>query len=135
MKITNDIIADLWPLYLDGSASADTKALVDEVLRENPEWKESLQGDQITAGSFPLPDVQPDKETKMWNQIKMRIRQLRWLRLLALAFTGLAFGRIVSDTSWDYPPGPRRFVATAIVAGICWIAYFTAVTRLRRPGV
>ena len=133
MKITKDIIADLWPLYADGTASADTKALVDEVLQENPEWKKSLQGDQTSAGSFPLPDVQPDKETKMWNQIKMRIRQLRWLRLLALAFTAVAFGRIVQDTTWT--SSPRRFIATAIVAGICWIAYLTAVTRLRRPGV
>jgi hypothetical protein len=131
MKITRDIIADLWPLYVDGVASADTRALIDESLAEHPEWKKSLE-EQVAAGGFPLPEIQPDKETKMWNQIKMRIRRLGWLRLLAVTVTGLAFGRIISDTSWDYPPGPRRFIATAIVAGICWIAYLTAVVRLRR---
>ena len=36
MKITKDIIADLWPLCADGTASADTKTLIEETLGENP---------------------------------------------------------------------------------------------------
>ena len=53
--------------------------------------------------------------------IKRRLAGPRWLLTLALAFTALAFGRIVSDTSFDV--SPRRFIATAVVAACFWIAF------------
>ena len=38
MKITRDVVSDLWPLYSSGEASADTRVLVDEFLRDDPEF-------------------------------------------------------------------------------------------------
>ena len=32
MKVTRAVVADLWPLYVSGDVSADTRALVDEFL-------------------------------------------------------------------------------------------------------
>ena len=36
MKITRDVVTDLLPLYVAGEASADTRALVEEYLLEDP---------------------------------------------------------------------------------------------------
>jgi hypothetical protein len=44
-------------------------------------------------------------------------------------FTGLAFGRIVSDTAWQV--SPRNFIATAAVAVAFWVAFFVALWRMR----
>ena len=34
MKITRDVVTDLWPLYVAGEASPDTQALVMRFLRQ-----------------------------------------------------------------------------------------------------
>src|SRR4029077_7540453 len=44
MNITRDVINDLWPVYAAGEASADTRLLVEEFLRQNPEVAGLLQG-------------------------------------------------------------------------------------------
>ena len=38
MKVTRDVILDLWPVYEAGEASADTRALVEQFLAEDPEF-------------------------------------------------------------------------------------------------
>jgi hypothetical protein len=46
---------------------------------------------------------------------------------LALVFTCLAFGRIVSDTSFTV--SPRGFIATAAVAACFWAAFLVRLYR------
>ncbi|HQZ18852.1 MAG TPA: hypothetical protein PLD86_18405, partial [Vicinamibacteria bacterium] len=41
---TRDVVVDLWPLYVSGEASADTRALVEEFLEREPELGEQLRG-------------------------------------------------------------------------------------------
>jgi hypothetical protein len=132
MKVTRDIVADLWPLVADGSASADSRALVEEYLRQDPEWARTLEQTARAAGDLPAPSFQADQEVKMLNRIKWRARLPRWMLLFAMIFTFLAFGRIIQDTQWV--ASPKRFVATAIVAGICWLVWMIATLRLQRLG-
>jgi hypothetical protein len=44
--------------------------------------------------------------------------------------TLFAFGRIVSDTSWDV--SPRLFIIDAVAAVIGWTLYLVLLTRYRR---
>ncbi len=133
MNITKDIITDLWPLYADGTASADTRAMVEEFLRQNSEWAATLQKAAKDAGTpLPAPAVKPDEETRSLNRIKLRFRVMRWMLLLAMVCTCQAFGRIISDTSWDV--SPRAFIATAALAGVFWIGFFIAMLRCRKLG-
>ena len=39
MTITRDVVRDLWPLYAANEASPDTRAVVDEFLRNDPELR------------------------------------------------------------------------------------------------
>jgi len=48
---------------------------------------------------------------------------------LALVFSGLSFGRIGSDTSWDV--SPRNFIVTASIAAAFWIAFLVSLFRMR----
>jgi hypothetical protein len=48
---------------------------------------------------------------------------------LALISSGLAFGRIVSDTSFDV--SPRNFIVTAAIASGFWIAFLVTLVRSR----
>jgi anti-sigma factor RsiW len=122
---------DLWPLYVSGEASQDTRILIEAFLGNDPEFAKKLS--QNTREPLPgsaVPSLAPDHELKTLALIKRRLAGPRWLLLLALVFTALAFGRIVSDTSFDV--SPRGFIATAVVAACFWAAFLVRLFRGRR---
>jgi hypothetical protein len=131
MKITRDIVTDLWPLYQSGEASADTRALIEEYLREDPEFARRLREEALSLLE-PVPvDLQPDHEMKTFTRTKRALTTRDWPLFLAILFSCFAFGRIVSDTSWDV--SPRAFIATAAVAGVFWILFLVRVARRLAP--
>jgi anti-sigma factor RsiW len=130
-NVTRDVITDLWPVYVSGEASPDTRGLVEAFLREDPEFARKLSPD--LKGSLPgaeVPALTPDNELKTLARIKRRLIGPRWLLLLAMVFTMQAFGRIVSDTSFDV--SPRAFIATAVVAACFWVAFLVRLFQGRR---
>src|SRR5471032_1381528 len=113
-NITRDVIVDLWPLYVSGDASQDTRGLVEAFLSQDPEFARELSRPSGPLPGHDMPSLPPDHELKTLARIKRQLAGPRWLLQLALVFTCLAFGRIVSDTSFDV--SPRTFIATALVA-------------------
>jgi hypothetical protein len=128
-RVTREVISDLWPLYVSGEASADTRALVETFLQTDPEFAEKLR-ENARQLSFEAPPLSPDHELKTFALLKRRIAAPRMLLLLALVFSGFSFGRLVSDTSFDV--SPRAFIATAAIAVAFWIAFFVRLFRGRR---
>jgi hypothetical protein len=127
MKITRATIVDLWPVYSSGDASPETVALVEEFIRDDPELAEQLRHEPVLPAH--VPPLPPDHETRALTVTRRRLRGMPLLLLLALIFSGQAFGRIVSDTSWDV--SPRNFIVTASIAGGFWIAYLVTLWRMR----
>ncbi len=125
MNITRSVILDLWPVYVSGDASDDTRALVNSFLREDPAFAEQL----TREAEFPEPALPAEVELEAFARIRRRLRGYPMLLTLAMIFSGLAFGRIVSDTSWDV--SPRNFIVTAGVAAAFWIAYLVSLWRMR----
>jgi hypothetical protein len=130
-NVTRQVISDLWPLYLSGDVSADTRRLVEDFLAGDPEFARSLR----EAADDPLqtclpPPLPPDHQMKTLERVKRRLWGYPMLLQLAILFSCFAFGRIVSDTSWDV--SPRNFIITAALAGAFWIAFFVTLLRGRR---
>jgi anti-sigma factor RsiW len=118
-NVTPDVIVDLWPLYVSGKASQDTRGLVEAFLRQDPECARKLSHD--------APSLPPGPELKLRARIRRWLAGPIWLMQLALVFTCLAFGRIVSDTSFTV--SPRGFIATAAVAACFWAAFLVRLYR------
>jgi hypothetical protein len=129
-NVTRDVIADLWPLYASGEASPDTRALIEAFQREDPEFARTLQESAAGIPRYEGPSLAPDHELKTLARIRRKLAGPTWLLKLALVFTCFAFGRIVSDTSFDV--SPRKFIATAAVAACFWIAFLVRLFRGRR---
>jgi hypothetical protein len=138
-NITRDIIADLYPLYLSGDASPDSRRIVETFLNEDPEFALSLTEAGTEAGTEtgrdPLaahtpPPLPPDHELKTLDRVKRRLSGPILVLQLAIMSTCLAFGRIVSDTSFDV--SPRKFIVTAVIAFCFWVAFFVKLFRGRR---
>jgi hypothetical protein len=131
MNVTREVITDLWPLYAAGEASADTRALVEAFLQQDPEYAKLLQDRGVEhLLQQAVPGRPLDREAQALRRTKRLLHGWDWLRFLAILFSGFAFGRIVSDTSWDV--SPRNFIITASIAAAFWVAFFVRMFWLRR---
>jgi len=131
MNVTREVISDLWPVYASGEAAADTRALVEAFLLQDPEFAELLQGrGEEGLLRLAVPRLPPDREAEALRRTKRLLHGKDWLLSLALIFSGLAFGRIVSDTSWDV--SPVTFIVMATISGAFWVAFFTRLVWVRK---
>jgi anti-sigma factor RsiW len=130
-RVTRDVITDLWPLYTAGEASADTRALIDSFLQDDPEFARTLH--ELEREKLPMPEVPmlaPDEELKTLARIRRRIRGPVPLLMFAMTFSCFAFGTLVSDTSFDV--SPRRFIVTSMIAVGFWAAFLFRLFKGRR---
>ena len=130
MDVTSAIVSDLWPVYVSGDASPESRALVESFLAADPELARTLrESSGLTIGVTKAPVLSPDHELKTLALTKRRLQGYLWLMQLAILFSCFAFGRIVADTSWDV--SPRNFIITASLAAVFWIAFFVSLIRIR----
>ncbi len=127
MQITRDIITDLLPLFYSKECSNDTKLLVEEYLRANPDFEQQVKPplhDQLPGS---VPDRLDEK-----NEMKALAKTKRFLRfrssLMALAiFFSIApfsFFQIQGETHWLFAESPTDAIIYGSI-GICfWAAYF-----------
>jgi len=128
MKITREVISDLWPLYQSGDASAPSRAIVEEYLKGDPEFERMLHEDESARLLAAVPmHLEPDHEMKALNRTKRGMIRHDWPLFFAMMFSCMAFGRIVSDTSWDV--SPRNFIVVAAIAGVFWVLFFAKLAR------
>jgi hypothetical protein len=130
-NVTRDVITDLYPLYISGDASPDTRRLIEVFIKEDPEFLRTLgETRQDSLAAYAPPSLPPDHELKTLARVRRRLSGPMGLLQLAMIFSGLAFGRIVSDTSFDV--SPRKFIVTAVIAACFWVAFFVRLVRSRR---
>src|SRR5215471_16718467 len=104
MNVTREVINDLWPVYAADEASADTRALVKEFLRQDPEFAGLLQGcGEEGLLRKVIPTLPPDREAQALRRTK---------RLLH---------------GW-----PVNSIVTASFAVAVWIAFFTRLVWVRK---
>jgi hypothetical protein len=118
-------------VYATGEASADTRALVEAFLRQDPEFAGLLQGrgaERLLRQETPSPPC--DHETRALRRTKRLLHGWDWTFFLAMLFSGFAFGRVLSDTSWDV--SPRNFTITASIAVAFWVGFFATTAWMRR---
>jgi hypothetical protein len=115
---------DLWPLYLAGEASQDTKDLIDLYLKEDKEFADMLAKDDKRNPVKPVAiTVPPDLEARSFARTRRCLQDRSVFRILALTFTGLGIVRLATD--WPFTKtSPMNALGTLTVALIFWIAFF-----------
>jgi len=125
---TRDVVVDLWPLYVSGEASADTRALVEAFLVQHGEFAERLreqEGAGLRAPTLTLP-VDHERATLLRTQ-RRRARQSMIVNSLAL----LASAAMTAFYAWHLVPRWAHTFATlglslpwgmrAAVEGSAWL--------------
>jgi len=135
MNITQEVVTDLLPIYFSGEASRDTKSLVEEYFRDNPDFEQMARSAGIPLET--LRTAQPvaassEKEKRDLESVRCGLDRRKWLFALSLFLTlsPLSFyfthGQVVSlvagDVLWE----------TAFewsLAAIFWFLYFAQPRR------
>ena len=139
MTVTRDVVKDLLPVYLAGEASPDTRALVEEFLKQDADlarrirqqWAEGL----AVAAPTALP---PDLELRSLKRTRRLLGWQRWLFGFGIAFTSVGLSLKISFTDGrltdlhlllrDYP----QPIGICLGIGLaCWAVYIAIRRRLR----
>jgi hypothetical protein len=113
MNVTREVVTDLLPVYFSGEASGDTKLLVEDYFREDPDFERVAR-----SAATPLETLRaaapiaagPEKEKRDLESVLWGLRRRKWLFAVSLFLTlaPLSFhftdGHIVSlmvrDSLW-----------------------------------
>jgi len=86
MIVTREVIKDLLPLYQEGEVSPDTRRLVEEYLKADPELR-----DQMASSTFghrrPLAPAGIDHALATLERTKRALRRQKWIQFFALLLT------------------------------------------------
>lgn len=127
MNVTKEVISDLIPLYAANECSADTRALVEEYLQQNPAQAEELR----RIVSTPLPGGNPPPKDKdlgeraAFREARRRLRRRSWLMGLALFFTLVPFSFVSTKTVtwWMLRDAPAWAAVYGAIGLILWGLY------------
>ena len=140
MNISKEVIRDLLPIYVAGEASADTRALLEDYLRANPEFARQVRSRAETTAALlaPPPPLTPDHEKSTLERVRAFERHRTYLRGFAIAWTlmPLTFVYESSHVRWMmWRDNPKQAVMFGAAAVLCWIAYYVMGRRLRTGSI
>lgn len=136
MKVTRDVVKDLLAVYTAGEASDDTRALVEEWLRSDPELARQV----ARADGVRLPDVPALAPTVEKQALDRTRRRLRWRAVLlglAAYVSTLPFSFTFGSRGYEgllIKDWPERIVVISI-AVVLWAIYWRVSRRTRLSGL
>jgi hypothetical protein len=127
MNVTKEIIGDLFPLYAANECSADSRALIEQYLRDNPTQAEELRRIMNSALPASAPSSVGLDEVRSLREARRRVRRLSWLMGLAIFFSLVPFSFLATGerTYWLLIEYPRTALIYGVIGVGCWIAYAT----------
>lgn len=100
MKVTRDVMTDLLPVYFSDETSEDTKRLMGECFRENPDFERIARRvvtplEELRSAAPVLPEAEREKQDLDW--VREQLFQRRLAFGLALLFTLTPFLTVYRD--------------------------------------
>jgi len=141
MRITDDVIRDLLPLYRAGEASTDTRLLVEAYLAVHPALAEEARRE----AEWSLPAAPPPEATGALSPERVALARTKrllawksWVLAAAIFFTAapLSFGSTdETGLRWLMWDGHPRLAAGSLILGLAsWVAYAVLRRRLSVRG-
>lgn len=122
-KIPQHVILDLLPLYLADEVSAETRNLIEEYLKTDPQLanlaKQAKQAPHLQEIPAPI-----NKETEMEALKKVRKLMVQHNVFLALAVILTIMMGISYIFLWDEPRGAQAPFVFGGMATLFWVAFF-----------
>jgi len=138
MSVTRDVVADLLPVYFSGEASEDTKRLVEEYFRENPEFERMSRGAAMSLGTLQTAAVAPEaeKEKRELQCIGWELRSRPVWLVFALFYAAWSLVSLVSPRFAEWLGAPHTQggrIGTLSVAAFFLVVYIIRPARRSLP--
>jgi hypothetical protein len=136
MTVTRDVILDLLPLYFAGQVSADTKTLVDEFLRTDPDFARMSQRFDTLLKAHGTPADGGAAERRAFERTRRLLKTRNHTIGMAVAYSLLPFAFMFQNghVTWimmrDKPSIAAAFAFTALA---CWVAAWIINRRAVTP--
>jgi hypothetical protein len=126
MNVTKEVITDLFPLYLANECSKDSRALVEQYLRENPAQAEELRGVMETPVPGGTSQLAGAEEVRSLREARRRVRRQSWLMGFAIFFSLLPCSFLFTGGKiyWLFRESPLSAIIYGVLGILCWAAYF-----------
>jgi len=134
MTVTRDVILDLLPLYFAGQVSADTKTLVDEFLRTDPDFARMSQRFDTLLKAHGTPADGGAAERRAFERTRRLLKTRNQTIGMAVAYSLLPFAFFFRNGQIEWimlrrPSVAATFAFTALVLWVAaWIINRRAVT-------
>jgi hypothetical protein len=135
MNVTREVVTDLLPIYFSGEASGDTKVLVEDYFRQDPDFERIAR-----SAATPLETLRAaapiaagaEKEKRDLESVLWGLRRRKWLFGASLVWTLLPLsdfthGHIVSLLMVRDAPWHVAFDWS--LAAVLWFLYFAPLRR------
>jgi anti-sigma factor RsiW len=139
MNVTRDVVKDLLTVYLAGEASADTRQLVEEYLKSDPELARDFEAARPGHPRLPAaPALVPSAEKQALDATRRLLKTRTSTLVIAVLFTLLPFSfvfegsRVTFVLLRDAPVIALAWWATAVVM---WAWHISIRRRLRVSGL
>lgn len=137
MNVTRNVVKDLLTLYLAGEASADTRALVDEYLKTDPELARELEASR--AGDLGLPDTRPpNAEKQALDETRQLLKTRTSTLVVAIVFTVLPLAFAFHEGTVTFlliRDEPTIGWTWWLTAAVMWFWHLRVRSRLRVSGL
>jgi hypothetical protein len=130
MNVTREVVTDLLPIYFSGEASGDTKVLVEDYFRQDPDFERIARTAatplEILRAAAPVAPSS-EKEKRDLESVLWGLRRRKWLFGVSLFLTlaplsfDFSHGRIVSLV---VPAAPWHATFDWSLAAVLWFLYF-----------
>ncbi|MGD1106521.1 MAG: hypothetical protein ABR865_05710 [Terracidiphilus sp.] len=135
MNITREVMTDLLPVYFSGEASEDTKQLMENYFRENPDFERIARGaamplEQLRGTAPVAAEAEREKRDLQWARKEFLRRRVVFG--VALLFTCAPLMPVYENGRVDWTAflnNPWQLALFWCVAGLFW---FLCVARLSR---
>ena len=140
MNITRDVVTDLLPVYLANEASADSRALVDEFFRKDPEFARLAKEKQKEEllGAPPRSPLGKEQELEALIRTRASLHLGSLWRTFAILFTLFPLSCAFSSRGLEWimiRDAPASAETCIVIAIICWAMYLSTRRKLRSTGI
>jgi hypothetical protein len=135
MNVTREVVTDLLPIYFAGEASGDTKVLVEDYFRQDPDFERIARSAatplETLRAAAPIA-ASAERKKRDLESIFLGLRRRQWLfgASLFLTLSPLSFefthGHIVSLMLRD---APWHAAFHWSLAAVLWFLYFARLPR------
>jgi len=134
MKITEEVMNDLMPLYFANECSSDTKQIVEEYFQEHPEFgqRSRRQYKDPFVGSA-VPSLPQNEEVRALKSTRRWMKARSFALAFAILFSLCPFSFYSNDerTNFLFLDHPSDALIYVVFAVVFWVIYFGIRRKLR----